>query len=64
MVLEGDYESLVALLGVVCSTWSIVNRATSSRDELVPWGQNLFLSVRRGNKMVSRTDLVMALFDF
>lgn len=55
MILGGRPGCLLALLGVVCSTWSVVNRATSMRDLLVPLGQLNFLSVRRGNKMVART---------
>jgi hypothetical protein len=45
----------LALLGVGCSKWSIVSRDTAARDILVPYGQNIFLSVLRGNKMVART---------
>ena len=57
LILKGHYGSLAAMLGVVCSTWSIVNRSTSMRDILIPLGQACYLSVRRGNKMVGRTEL-------
>ena len=57
LILNGHYGALAAMLGVVCSTWSIVNRSTSMRDILVPLCQTCFLSVRRGNKMVGRTEL-------
>lgn len=60
MILEGDMGELVTLLGMVCSTWTIVNRATSMRDVLVPYGQACYLAIRKGNKMVSRTrDLLL-----
>lgn len=55
MILGGEFGLLIALLAIVCSSWSIVNRGTAQRDELVPWGQSCFVSVRRANKMVSRT---------
>ena len=55
MILEGHFGLLVALMGVVCSSWSIVNRGTSCRDVLTPLGQVAYLSVRCANKMVSRT---------
>ena len=54
MILGGHPGKLVAMLGVVCSSWTIVNRGTAKRDMLVPYGQNCYLSVRRGNKMVAR----------
>lgn len=57
LILNGHYGALAAMLGVVCGTWSVVNRSTSMRDILVPLGQTCFLSVRRGNKMVGRTEL-------
>ena len=60
LILGGEFGLLTVHLGVVCSTWSIVNRATSQRDELVPFGQNCFLSVRRANKMVARTEVLIS----
>lgn len=52
---------MIAVIAVVCSTWSVVNRGTSKRDELVPEGQDRCLSVRRGNQMVSRCSLLLLL---
>lgn len=54
LILQGRPLELLTLLAPVCSTWSAVNLATSQRSELCPWGNVGLLSVRRGNKMVSR----------
>lgn len=48
---------MLAVLAVVCSTWSPVNVATSQRDPLVPWGATYFPSVRAANKMTSRINI-------
>lgn len=54
LVLAGRFSEMLAVLAVVCSTWSPVNMATSQRDALVPWGATYFPSVRAANKMTSR----------
>ncbi len=45
------------MIAVVCSTWSVVNLATSQRDVLCPLGQSMLASVRSANRMVSRKGL-------
>lgn len=60
LLLQGRKNAL-AIVAVVCSTWSLVNRHTSQRDELVPEGQVGATSVRKGNRMVSRVSLLLLL---
>lgn len=47
--------------GILCSSWSIVNRGTSGRTEQAPLGREHFPSVSRGNLMVSRMALILYL---
>lgn len=60
LVLQGSTD-LVSIIAVVCSTWSLVNRHTSQRDDLTPEGQIRATSVRKGNRMVSRVSLLILL---
>lgn len=55
LILEGEFEELVATLAPVCSSWSIVNRGTSQRSMLTPYGNCRNMKVIRGNRMISRT---------
>ena len=55
LVLRGGVGHLVCLIAVVCSTWSAMNKHTSKRDWLVPFGDTSLTCVRQGNKQVSRT---------
>ena len=55
MVLQGRFRDLFVMLAPVCSSWSTVNVASSRRSLLTPLGNTFFASVRRGNRMVTRT---------
>ena len=55
LILHGRAQELIAFLAPVCSSYSAVNLGTSKRSLLTPLGQLCNTSVRRGNKMVSRT---------
>ena len=54
MVLQGKSPGMLVCLGPVCSSWSIVNRATSQRDELTPLGNTRSTKVIQGNRMIAR----------
>lgn len=53
-ILKGKYQDLICILGILCSTWTVVNSGTSQRDFLTPLGQTAYPSVVTGNIMVSR----------
>lgn len=55
MILEGEFQNIFASFAPVCSSWSIVNRATSQRTILTPYGNTASTNVIRGNRMASRT---------
>ncbi len=57
LCLQCQYQSALAVIAVVCSSWSVVNLATSQRDILCPFGQTMLASVRSGNCMVARRGL-------
>ncbi len=61
LCLAGEFGKVLCVLGVVCSSWSIVNIATSQRDELTPYGNCFLPSVRAGNKMVARWGYIVLL---
>jgi len=61
LLLHGKWGSLLVVLAIVCSTWSSVNQHTSGRDILVPYGTTYYPSVRSGNKMTSRSALLILL---
>ena len=54
-ILRGRFGDLICMMGILCSTWTVVNTGTSCRDLLTPMGQQDFPSVASGNQMVSRT---------
>ena len=57
LCLQCRYQEALAVIAVVCSSWSVVNLATSQRDMLCPFGQTQLASVRSGNRMVARRGL-------
>lgn len=54
LCLAGAFGKVLCAIGVVCSSWSIVNLHTSQRDPLTPYGDCSCSSVRAGNRMVAR----------
>ena len=65
LALQGLSPGVVACLGPVCSSWSIVNRGTTQRDFLLPRGDRRNTKVIQGNRMVARTPaLKLWQFDF
>ena len=54
LCLAGRYGEALAMIGVVCSSWSVVNLHTSQRSILTPYGDMSRTGVRIGNKMVAR----------
>ena len=54
-ILRGRFGDLICMMGILCSTWTVVNTGTSCRDLLTPMGQQDYPSVASGNQMVSRT---------
>ena len=58
MILHGKWADLISTLAVVCSSWSVVNLATSQRNLLLPYGNARSTSVIRANRMVARTRVV------
>lgn len=61
MILHGKWADLISTLAVVCSSWSVVNLATSQRNLLLPYGNARSTSVIRANRMVARTALLILL---
>ena len=53
-ILHCRFGDLLALVGVLCSTWVSVNVGTSQRDVLTPMGHPEYPSVQSANTMVSR----------
>ena len=60
LVLRSKLDEVVAAFGVCCSSFIPINRGTSSRDILCPEGNEQVVSVRKTNKMMSRTGVVKA----
>lgn len=54
LVLKGRTDELLVLLGMKCSSFSIVNLGTSRRAVCCPWGDWTKPSVRFANAMASR----------
>ena len=53
-ILQSADDDLLAIAGVVCSTWITINAGTSARDILCPMGREWYPSVAAANLMVSR----------
>lgn len=60
-ILRGRFNDLICMMGILCSTWTVVNAGTSCRDLLTPMGQQDYPSVASGNRMVSRAVLLWLL---
>lgn len=60
-ILNCRFGNLLALVGVLCSTWVAVNAGTSQRDVLTPMGHPEYPSVQSGNIMVSRLGLLITI---
>ena len=54
MALSGNAQGALGILGIECSTFVSINRGTSKRDELFPWGNTSAPSVASANKATSR----------
>lgn len=54
-ILRSEFGLVVALFAVCCSSFVPVNRGTGARSLLTPLGDMLVPSVRRSNKLMSRT---------
>ena len=54
MILSGDPEGALAVLGVECSIFVAINKGTHKRDELMPFGDCSMPSVIEANKGTSR----------
>ena len=55
LILRGEFGKLVGVLAVCCSSFCTANRATGARSLLTPLGDENVVSVRRSNKLMSRT---------
>ena len=55
LILRGRFNELVAFFGICCSSFVPVNRGTGHRDMMVPEGDEHVASVRRANKLLSRS---------
>lgn len=53
-ILRGKPNDLLVVMGILCSTWTIVNAGTSGRDVLCPMGRVEYESVSSANLMVAR----------
>ena len=54
LILRSRLDLLIAVFAICCSSFVPVNRATGSRDILVPEGNEPIVSVRKSNKLLSR----------
>lgn len=54
LVLQGRVSEMLGVLAPICSSYSAVNRSTSKRSILLPFGDESLTGVRRGNKILSR----------
>ena len=54
LILRSRLDLLVAMFAICCSSFVPVNRATGSRNILVPEGNGHVVSVRKSNKLLSR----------
>ena len=55
MCLAGSPSTALAILGVECSTFVAINKGTSRRDELNPWGDPIRSpAAAAANKSTSR----------
>ncbi|CAE7227590.1 unnamed protein product [Symbiodinium sp. CCMP2456] len=61
LVLRSKLDQLVAAFGVVCSSFVPINRGTSKRSFLCPHGDESVVGVRRGNKLMARSTILMYL---
>ena len=59
-ILRCEFGLAVALFAVCCSSFVPVNRGTGARSLLTPLGDMLVPSVRRSNKLMSRTGVASA----
>jgi hypothetical protein len=50
---------VVLTIAVVCSSWISINAGTSKRTMLTPMGDDNVPSVRKSNKMVSRSQGIL-----
>ena len=54
--LRGRYGSMLAMLGVCCSSWVAISRGSSHRSFLNPMGYTGYEAVRLANLMAARTE--------
>ena len=57
MILSGSAQGAIAILGIECSTFVGINKGSSKRSELLPWGDWEVDSVSDANEATSRTML-------
>ena len=60
--MNGNPAGAMAVLGIECSTFVSINRGTSWRDELNPWGNPGAPSVQAANMSTSRQGCGTACF--
>lgn len=61
LLLSSEWEAVAAFLAIVCSSFVPVNRGSTWRSIVTPLGNEEFLGVRRGNKLVARTRVQIVL---
>ncbi|CAL1126778.1 unnamed protein product [Cladocopium goreaui] len=59
LLLSSEWEAVAAFLAIVCSSFVPVNRGSTWRSILTPLGNEEFVGVRRGNKLVARSVILM-----
>lgn len=62
LILHAEFEAAIGVLAVVCSSWVPVNRGSTGRSLMTPLGNENFISVRKGNKLTSRSSSVQKVF--
>lgn len=53
-ILKGKKDGLVAIFGIVCSSWVAISRGTTLRTPMTPLGDQRHAFVRAGNEMAGR----------
>ncbi|CAK9102213.1 unnamed protein product [Durusdinium trenchii] len=61
LILRSRFNQLVSLFATCCSSWTPVNRGTGKRCIITPHGDEQVPSVRKSNKLVSRSVILMLL---
>ena len=61
-ILQCSYGNFIAVIGICCSSFTVVSRHSSGRDYILPDGNPFFDNVVAANCMLARPDHCQAMF--